>query len=177
MHQPSNGTPADQDDQHGHESESALAHAKKLILEGAALVRQAVAAQQRTLVHCEWGQNRSGSVCCAFAVLYLGWSAEDAVRYFRDQNLVERHYQGQHPMSNAGFNNLLKEIESQRSQLLGHVAPLAPPPKIIVSGGPRMGGGIERFTNASEIRPHQFQLSPGPRVSVPAPPWQGIRQS
>ncbi|OLP86730.1 Pentatricopeptide repeat-containing protein, chloroplastic [Symbiodinium microadriaticum] len=152
------------DDQHGHESESALAHAKKLILEGAALVRQAVAAQQRTLVHCEWGQNRSGSICCAFAVLYLGWSAEDAVRYFRDQNLVERHYQGQHPMSNAGFNNLLKEIESQRSQLLGHVAPLAPPPKIIVSGGPRMGGGIERFTNASEIRPHQFQLS----VSGPA---------
>ncbi|CAE7515256.1 unnamed protein product [Symbiodinium pilosum] len=163
------------DDQHGRESESALAHAKRLILEGAALVKQAVAAQQRTLVHCEWGQNRSGSICCAFAVLYLGWTAEEAVRYFRDQNLLERRYQGQHPMSNSSFNNLMKEIEGERSKLLGHVAPLAPPPKIIVPGGSRTGGGIERFTGASEMRPHQFQLSQVQRV--PPPSRQGIRQS
>eukprot|EP00913_Durusdinium_trenchii_P001404 g1299.t1 len=86
------------EDEHGKEVGAAVQKAKQCILQGAQLLRQALGAKQRTLVHCEWGQNRSGSICCAFAVLYLGWSASAAIRYFREQNLVERHYSGQSPM-------------------------------------------------------------------------------
>ncbi|CAK9017861.1 unnamed protein product [Durusdinium trenchii] len=97
------------EDEHGKEVGAAVQKAKQCILQGAQLLRQALGAKQRTLVHCEWGQNRSGSICCAFAVLYLGWSASAAIRYFREQNLVERHYSGQSPMSNSAFNKLLED--------------------------------------------------------------------
>eukprot|EP00435_Cladocopium_sp_Y103_P032344 s689_g8.t1 len=150
------------EDEHGAETAVAVQKAKKCILQGAFLVRQAIAAKQRTLVHCEWGQNRSGSICCAFAVLYLGWSADAAIRYFRDQNLVERHYIGQTPMSNSKFNNLMEEIERERPQLLGETVPMSPPPKVVVGPGAktdRLGAGIQFFTNAPEMRPQQFQFT------------------
>ncbi|CAK9017859.1 unnamed protein product [Durusdinium trenchii] len=150
------------EDEHGKEVGAAVQKAKQCILQGAQLLRQALGAKQRTLVHCEWGQNRSGSICCAFAVLYLGWSASAAIRYFREQNLVERHYSGQSPMSNSAFNKLLEEIERDRMQLLsvmGEASPMSPPPQVI-AGGPRAeSGGIHFFRNAPEMRPQHFQFS------------------
>jgi hypothetical protein len=69
--------------------------AREHFLEGARLVDAAVKAGKRVLVHCEWGQNRSCAVCCAYAVLFAGWSADDAVAYVRERNLADRLYEGQ----------------------------------------------------------------------------------
>ena len=49
--------------------------ARRQIADGARLVADAVAAGKTVLVHCEWGQNRSCSICCAFAVLYADTGA------------------------------------------------------------------------------------------------------
>lgn len=106
------------EDKHGKESAAAAALAWTRIVEGAALVAKAVSTRQRTLVHCEWGQNRSGSICCAFAVLHLKWSSKDAIKYLREQNLADRHYDGQCPMSNQVFNRMLVKLEKERTQLL-----------------------------------------------------------
>ena len=50
--------------------------ARRQIADGARLVADAVAAGKTVLVHCEWGQNRSCSICCAFAVLYADTGSE-----------------------------------------------------------------------------------------------------
>jgi len=102
------------EDEHGREVAAKARLARRLIVQGAALVRKSVRAGQRTLVHCEWGQNRSGSICCAYAVLYLGWSARAAIAYMRAQNRKQRQYKGQVPMSNRCFNRILAELEKTR---------------------------------------------------------------
>eukprot|EP00933_Yihiella_yeosuensis_P050938 TRINITY_DN48750_c0_g1_i1.p1 TRINITY_DN48750_c0_g1~~TRINITY_DN48750_c0_g1_i1.p1 ORF type:complete len:294 (-),score=44.48 TRINITY_DN48750_c0_g1_i1:122-904(-) len=99
------------EDGHGHESANSAAFAREQILQGAALTAKALSEGKRTLVHCEWGQNRSNSICCAYAVLYLKWSAKDAIDYAREQNWTERCYAGQRPMFNEVFNQLIQEFE------------------------------------------------------------------
>mmetsp|Transcript_98816 Transcript_98816/g.178398 ORF Transcript_98816/g.178398 Transcript_98816/m.178398 type:complete len:220 (+) Transcript_98816:115-774(+) len=106
------------EDEHGRESASEATLAQERIVEGAALVATAIKARRHTLVHCEWGQNRSGSICCAFAVLYLQWSAKDAIKYLRAQNHAQRQYVGQSPMSNPCFNRLMLKLEKQRAKIV-----------------------------------------------------------
>eukprot|EP00965_Chrysotila_dentata_P146114 4825960-Pleurochrysis_carterae.AAC.8 len=74
------------EDGRGRESGEEVHVARKLISKGASIVKEAIAADKRVLVHCAWGQNRSCSICCAYAVVYLGWSANDAIDYVRECN-------------------------------------------------------------------------------------------
>ena len=65
-----------------------------------------------------WGQNRSCAICCAYAVLHRGMSAQDAIRYMRERNLAERSYAGQQPpggaMHNRVFREIIGELERER---------------------------------------------------------------
>lgn len=101
----------------GKERASQAERARRRIVAAAAAVADAVRDDKTTLVHCEWGQNRSCAVCCAYAVLYLGWEANAAIAYLRTQNHRERAYIGQSPMRNPTFNKILQELERTRSQL------------------------------------------------------------
>merc|ERR1712039_10217 len=102
------------EDGHGSESSDEAALARESIMQGATVVARALAARKKTLVHCAWGQNRSGSICCAYAVLYCGWSAKAAIAYFRQRNFAERHYSGQSPMSNSCFNRIIRTLVHER---------------------------------------------------------------
>lgn len=118
------------EDRHGTESAEESELAKRYFIRGAGLVAASVRRQRRTLVHCEWGQNRSGSICCAYAVLCGGWSANDAVEYFREQNKAQRHYSGQYPMHNEAFNRLIKLLEDDRAAIVAAhelLQPQSPP--------------------------------------------------
>lgn len=103
------------DDQHGQESTEAMTTARRCIVEAAAVVHQAMSNGKKTLVHCQWGQNRSGAICCAYAVVYQGWSAEASIKYMRECNRRDRRYDGQQPpggpMCNHVFNQILVELE------------------------------------------------------------------
>mmetsp|Transcript_33599 Transcript_33599/g.96397 ORF Transcript_33599/g.96397 Transcript_33599/m.96397 type:complete len:237 (-) Transcript_33599:136-846(-) len=102
------------EDMHGAETEDAERFARRSIVRGAAAVARALASGRRTLVHCEWGQNRSGSICCAYAVLYLGWDANKAIAYMRRRNKADRRYEGQFPMSNKCFNGIMRSLALER---------------------------------------------------------------
>eukprot|EP00429_Kryptoperidinium_foliaceum_P007452 CAMPEP_0176024588 /NCGR_PEP_ID=MMETSP0120_2-20121206/12017_1 /TAXON_ID=160619 /ORGANISM="Kryptoperidinium foliaceum, Strain CCMP 1326" /LENGTH=207 /DNA_ID=CAMNT_0017357767 /DNA_START=47 /DNA_END=668 /DNA_ORIENTATION=- len=95
----------------GRERASQVERARKRIVAAAAVVAASTDDKKSTLVHCEWGQNRSCTVCCAYAVLYLGWEANAAIAYVRSQNYRERAYLGQSPMCNRAFNKILQELE------------------------------------------------------------------
>merc|ERR1712194_675354 len=101
----------------GRESASDAVVARNGIVQGAAAVNVAIDAGKKTLVHCEWGQNRSGAICCAYAVLYLRWTAEEAIEHMRVQNKSERNYRGQFPMYNTCFNQILKDLEKERDTI------------------------------------------------------------
>jgi len=95
--------------------------ARKRFGEGAAVIAKSVAAGKRVLVHCEYGQNRSGAIACSYAVLCRGWTAERAIEYMRKQNLADRSYDSQYPMHNDVFNSLLEEFERDRARLLAEL--------------------------------------------------------
>ncbi|KAL1510877.1 hypothetical protein AB1Y20_005709 [Prymnesium parvum] len=116
-------------DGQGRESDEAAELARQCILRAAALVEAAVASGKTVLVHCAWGQNRSCAICCAFAVLYRGFGADEAIAYVRERNLAERSYRGQQPprggaMHNAVFCELVARIERDRAAL---IEPKEPP--------------------------------------------------
>lgn len=101
------------------EDASYMDTARRQIAEGAAHVEAAVATGKTVLVHCEWGQNRSCSICCAYAVLSKGWTAAAAVAYCRERNQADRAYRGQAPptggaMHNKKFVGLVEELEEGR---------------------------------------------------------------
>jgi len=108
------------EDGQGSETKEGVAFAKRCILEGAAHVQASIAAGKTTLVHCAWGQNRSCAICCAFAVLHRGLSAQDAVDYVRQRNLADRKYWGQQPpggaMHNGAFCEIVAELARERDQ-------------------------------------------------------------
>jgi len=106
------------DDNLGSEDASDTAVARRRILEGAAIVAVAIKSGKRTLVHCEWGQNRSGSIVCAYAILYCGWAAEDAIDYMQRQNRKARSYWGQRPMANPVFNEIMFDYEQKRDEFV-----------------------------------------------------------
>lgn len=99
------------DDWEGLESEQAAAAAAHSIVAGAELVNDALDSGKRTLVHCEYGQNRSGAICCAYAVLFKQWTAMEAIDYFRCCNLRDRCYVDQRPMNNDIFNSIIEQLE------------------------------------------------------------------
>merc|ERR1712241_1190719 len=68
-------------------------------------------------VNCAWGQNRSCSVCCAYAVLYKGWTAQEAIHYVREQNCAQRRFKGQNPLHNRSFNGLIECFERDRDAI------------------------------------------------------------
>jgi len=105
------------EDQQGAESEKDAAAARQYIIRGAAVLASSIDEGRRTLVHCEWGQNRSGAICCAYAVLFGGWSAADAMEYFRSCNRRDRCYLGQMPMHNQVFNGIIHQLEEYRQGL------------------------------------------------------------
>lgn len=98
-------------DLEGLESKEASSVAAESIVAGARLVNDALEHGKRTLVHCEYGQNRSGAICCAYAVLFKHWTAKDAINYFRCCNLRDRHYLDQRPMNNEVFNSIIEQLE------------------------------------------------------------------
>lgn len=101
-------------DEMGRESIAKEGHARECILQGARILNEALAAGKPTLVHCAYGQNRSAAICCAYAILYQGWTADDVNAYVVHQNRTCRQYYGQSPCSNEVFNRLLKHLaESQ----------------------------------------------------------------
>jgi len=104
-------TPLPFDEEEGLESEEAAAAAARCIIAGAHAVNEALESGKITLVHCEYGQNRSGAICCAYAVLFKQWTAQDAIRYFRRCNLRDRHYLNQRPMNNKVFNGVVQQLE------------------------------------------------------------------
>lgn len=144
------------DDGLGTETKEGIAFAKERILEGAGLVAAAVQAGRRTLVHCEWGQNRSGSICCAYAVLYQGWAAKDAIAYLRKQNRNERQYEGQHPMCNRVFNKLVRELERERDRRR-----VSPAPQQGAAGG--SGGALPTAVSTAVAT----APTPAAQVSIP----------
>ena len=106
------------DDQRGAETNAEVHVAKSRIRQGAKIVHDAVQNQKRVLVHCAWGQNRSCSICCAYAVLYLNWTADRAIQYCREANVAGRSYRGQKPpnggaMHNLVFCTLVAELEKE----------------------------------------------------------------
>lgn len=105
------------EDSLGDESGEALILARARIIKGATLVAHSIAANLRTLVHCQWGQNRSGSIVCAYAVLHLGWTAQAAIDYMRKQNFKDRSYIGQSPMSNPAFCEIIHDLEREYNKI------------------------------------------------------------
>jgi len=99
------------DDEEGLESEEAAAAAARCIIAGAHAVNEALESGKTTLVHCEYGQNRSGAICCAYAVLFKQWTAQDAIHYFRSCNLRDRHYLNQRPLNNQVFHAIVQQLE------------------------------------------------------------------
>merc|ERR1712232_1215380 len=73
-------------------------------------------------VHCEYGQNRSGSIVCAYAVLHLRWTADAAISYMRERNFADRHYDDQEPMCNPLFCQIIAELERDRATILPSTA-------------------------------------------------------
>jgi len=102
----------------GKERASQVERARKRIVAAAAAVADGIEHDRSTLVHCEWGQNRSCAVCCAYAVIYLGWEANAAIAYLRTQNHRERSYIGQSPLCNRTFNKIVQELERARSHMM-----------------------------------------------------------
>ena len=105
-------------DGQGGETADGTERARRCISDGAGVVAAALAAGKRTLVHCSWGQNRSGAICCAFAVRHGGWAdAGAAIAYMRERNHAERHYNGQQPpggpMHNGVFNEIVAEMAAE----------------------------------------------------------------
>lgn len=109
------------EDGRGSESYDEAKEAKRCILEGCAHVAEAIAAGKRTLVNCAWGQNRSGAICCAFAVLHAGTPPAEAISYVQARNLAERKYDWQHPpfgaMHNKAFCQIVHQIHDSKSEV------------------------------------------------------------
>eukprot|EP00931_Biecheleriopsis_adriatica_P077309 TRINITY_DN5089_c0_g1_i1.p1 TRINITY_DN5089_c0_g1~~TRINITY_DN5089_c0_g1_i1.p1 ORF type:complete len:252 (-),score=45.81 TRINITY_DN5089_c0_g1_i1:73-828(-) len=143
------------------DSAAKRAVAKQSIIEGATLLKKALNAGQETLVHCEWGQNRSGAICAAFAVLYLRWSADDAIEYVRQQNETERLYYGQNPMSNPVFNEIVKEIECKREELLADASPVVSTPQqvALAAEARHVARSPQRFVGTTVMLPQSPQWS------------------
>jgi len=99
------------EDCRGEETEEQQAWARKSIREGAASVERALANGKSTLVHCAYGQNRSPAICCAYAVLYLGWSSQKAIAYVRGRSREQRIYRGQDAIHNSVFHSILLELQ------------------------------------------------------------------
>lgn len=149
------------EDGRGSETSAKKELARERILEGASMVADALSKGRRTLVHCAWGQNRSGTICCAYAVLYAGMSADAAIEYVRKQNRAQRTYRGQvgpgaGPMHNAIFNELLRDIEMERTSLAS--SQLASSPIWEVVGGSNKGGIVVRAGKAvtSPLEPERL---------------------
>lgn len=106
------------EDCQGRERADQVARARRRIVQAAAAVAAGIREDKSTLVHCQWGQNRSCSVCCAYAIIYLGWEANAAIAYLRNQSHRERSYLGQSPLCNRTFNKILQELERTRGHLV-----------------------------------------------------------
>jgi len=102
-------------DQAGREDDDGATCALWSIICGVHVVDTAIQNGQRTLVHCEWGQNRSGAIICAYAVLCRSWGAQAAIHYARHCNRKERVYQGQSAMHNVVFCKIIHLLERFRT--------------------------------------------------------------
>lgn len=138
------------DDNLGDESEDELALARSRFIEGASLVGRSIAEGKRTLVHCVWGQNRSGSIVCTYAVLYLHWTADAAISYMRERNFADRQYPGQSPMGNPAFCNIIHDLERNRESIMSSArcAAIAPQLKQTVSPSIFGAGALASHLNA-----------------------------
>jgi len=97
-------------DGEGSETEEQKQIAIAMIEEGATRTWEFLNAGHRTLVNCKFGQNRSGAICAAVGILYLGWKPDEVIEYIKEENLSQRSYAGQDPMHNTAFNQLLCEL-------------------------------------------------------------------
>lgn len=103
----------------GRESLAGESFARSCIVKGAHAVGAALDKGERTLVHCSFGQNRSTAICICWAILYRGWSADDAVEYVVQQNKLHRQYYGQSPCSNPSFIRILRAIADEHGAAAG----------------------------------------------------------
>jgi len=99
------------DDGEGRETDEGVEIATQCIMHAVTVVAEAISAGRRTLVHCEYGQNRSGVICCAYAVLCMGWTAKNAVKYIRERNCADRRYTDQCPMHNRKFIEIVNVLQ------------------------------------------------------------------
>jgi len=102
------------DDFGGQETEEAVQEAARRMVEGASIIANTLQSNQKTLVHCESGENAALAIACAYAVLCNQWPAGEALEYVKMQNLSQRHYNGQNPMSNEVFNGIIQALEQPR---------------------------------------------------------------
>ena len=63
---------------------------------------------ERVLVNCHMGMNRSGSIIVAYAVGYLGWSPSTAIAYLRSRNLETRQRSA---IMNTTFHSIVSSIK------------------------------------------------------------------
>jgi hypothetical protein len=84
--------------------------ARKLMIEGARFCHAELDVNSvdssGVLVHCAWGQNRSGSICVAYAILWQNWEPSRAINYVKEQ-VRKRRFHRPNPMFNKAFNQLL----------------------------------------------------------------------
>jgi len=102
------------DDFGGQETEEAVQEAARSMVEGASIIANTLQSNQKTLVHCGSGENAALAIACAYAVLCNQWPAREALEYVKMQNLSQRHYGGQNPMSNEVFNGIIHALEQPR---------------------------------------------------------------
>jgi len=94
----------------GCERSQDLVAAMRSIVDGASAVAEALETGKRTLVSCEYGQNQSCAICCAYAVLHLGWAPDDAIGYIRERNFADRSMGA---MFNKVFNDIISKLGKQ----------------------------------------------------------------
>lgn len=97
----------------GRETPAAEAVAKERIVAAAKALNDALDAlgdDERALVHCAWGQNRSNAVCVAWAVIFQAWKPDDAIGYAREMCRRQRTYANPRPLHNQVFVAILRSL-------------------------------------------------------------------
>jgi hypothetical protein len=111
--------------------------ARRLIIEGARFCHAELDVNSvdgsGVLVHCTWGQNRSGSICVAYAVLWQNWEPTRAINYVKEQ-VRKRRFHRPNPMFNKAFNQLLGTFMPNRRGEVPAVSTASPLDRFLLRG-------------------------------------------